>query len=105
MDKLLGPKQLTLPQETIELLYEQGALIVGLYCIIAKHASYRGRSRITREQIIADSKLEESQAVEALDWLWREGLLEYHQIVSADGEITESFFYLASQDRRKSGGD
>lgn len=105
MDKLLGPKNLSLPQDVIENLYEKGALAVGMYCVIAKHSSYRGRSRITLPEIIEDSKLEEEVAREIVNWLWEEGYLEYHQIIAPTGEIAESYFYVASQDRKNSGGD
>jgi hypothetical protein len=105
VDKLLGPKNLSLPQDVIENLYEKGALAVGMYCVIAKHSSYRGRSRITLQEIIEDSKLEEEVAREIVNWLWEEGYLEYHQIVAPTGEISESYFYVASQDRKNSGGD
>ena len=104
MDSFLGPKNLTLPQDVIDNLYEKGALAVGVYCIIAKHSSFRGRSRITLPEIIEDTKLEEDVAQEVVNWLWEQGYLEYHQIIALTGEIAESFFYVASQDRRKTGG-
>lgn len=102
MDSFLGPKQVVLPQVIADKLYEEGAIMVGLYCIMARNVSKRGRARMTRDQIIEDSKLDTNTANLYLNWLWREGIIEYHQIISENGEITDEFFYIVSQD--KTGG-
>lgn len=94
-----------MPQDVIDLLYEQGALIVGVYCVIARHASKRGQVRLSRERIVADSKLKPKDANAAIDWLWENELLEYHQILNSAGELTDTFFYVLSQDKTRTGGD
>lgn len=105
MDKLLGPQNVVLPQGLIELIYEQGAIVTGVYVLIARHSNARGRARVTRDQIREESKLGTAEADAAIDWLWENDFIKFYQTISPDGGIEDQFFYAYAQDRTGRGGD
>lgn len=107
MNNHLGDgKHVFIPGGVYDSLVENGLYALGMYVIIARRASQRGRVRFTSDELLDMANLSDSHREDlekALDFLWVSEIIEKHQIIKSDGEI-EEYWYVESQDRKSTGG-